>query len=194
VYLTKRYGDYCIMQANSSMRRSNTWSLTFKGGGKDCGVNNHGAGAEMTGDLVKCNIGILHKQAPTVGPRMQYFWYLYSSTRDGDQYAIPYYGYNTGADGTKLFDVTWQNYIKTNVYPAPDQLKDEIEWSDGDTFGISYDADQNIIFTHNGNVIHTRDASEEYVSTEGATSQVAFSSHWHLQGTPVYDLSFSALI
>ena len=74
VYLTAQYGDYCIMQANSSMRRSKTWSLTFKGGGRDCGVNNHGAGAEMTGDLVKCNIGILHKQAPTVGPRMQYFW------------------------------------------------------------------------------------------------------------------------
>ena len=84
VYLTGQYGDYCVMQAISSMRRSNTWSLTFKGGGRDCGVNNHGTGAEVTGDLVKCNIGISHKPAPTIGQRMQYFWYLHSTSSSGN--------------------------------------------------------------------------------------------------------------
>ena len=89
----------------------------------------------------------------------------------------------------KVYDVSFLNYDINAFEP----LEDAIEWSDGDTFGISFDSEEHVVFTHNGNVIHTRDGYAEYVNTEGATSQVGFSSHWHLQGTPVYDLSFSAL-
>ena len=216
-YMMKQYGDYSIVQAQSSVRRSNTWSLTFKGNGLqgfpltprtgyDCGVNNYGASAGSD-YVVDCNVGITHKPSPTVGQRMQYFWHLYAKPAiltdgffAGEQFAVPCYGYNTGADGTKLFDMSFEEYNSghgTYLGPVDSRhllLGDKIEWSDGDTFGLSYDADQNIVFTLNEDVIHTRDASEEYVSTQGATSQVAFSSHWHLQGTPVYDLSFSALI
>jgi hypothetical protein len=125
---------------------------------------------------------------------MQYFWHLYSTSdqgegQPGEQYAIPYYGYNTGADGEKLFDVSFNDF---NTIQHLRLLPNDTSWSDGDTFGISYN-DGNVLFTLNGNTVHTHDASGDYVATEGATSQVAFSSHWQLQGTPVYDLAFSAL-
>ena len=105
----------------------------------------------------------------------------------GEQYAIPYRGYNTGADGRKLFDVSFEDYGKT----TPLAFEDRKEWSQGDAFGISFDG-KSVVFTHNGRTVHTRDASGDYITDAEAKTHVAFPSHWHLQGTPVYDLSFSA--
>ena len=85
--------------------------------------------------------------------------------------------------------MSFENY---NNLASPLQLSGATAWSFGDEFGISYDGNQ-VHFTHNGEIVHKHDASRDYEKHQDATSHVAFSSHWHLQGTPVYDLAFSAL-
>jgi hypothetical protein len=188
-YIIEQYGPYSLVQTSSSLLRTKEWSLTFKGGGTDCDVNNHGAAAG-SGYLIQCNVGINHNRAPTVGQRMQYFWKLEAGNGgESEQFAWPCRGYNTGEDGAKLYDVSFEDY---NDLATPLQLAGDTAWSFGDEFGISYDG-SDVIFTHNGTVVGTLDASDDYVANPDATSHVAFSSHWHLQGTPVYDLVFAAL-
>jgi hypothetical protein len=188
-YMTDAYGDYSIVQAQSSMRRSKPWSLTFKASGDDCGVNNHGQAAGSGGDVVKCNIGVSHKQAPTVGQRMQYFWYLHSSFRGGrEQYATAHFGFNVRNDGKKLWEKSFEDYSQS----FGSFLEEPVGWSDNDSFGILFDG-ANVVFTHNGHVVHKHDAWNDYIVRSESASHVEFSSHWHLHGTPVHDLSFSPL-
>ena len=190
-YILEQYGPYSLVQTESSLRRTKSWCLTFKGGGADCDVNNHGVAAG-SGYLIQCNVGINHNRAPTVGQRMQYFWNLEAGNGgETEQFATPYLGFNTGEAGRKLYDENFEDYQNTN----PLRLgSNDTAWSFGDEFGISFDG-KSVHFTHNGTVVYEHDASRDYVvaNHQDATSHVAFSSHWHLQGTPVYDLAFSAL-